>query len=259
MTEWDAAGYARRSALQESMAAEVLALLTLRGDERVLDIGCGDGRVTAEIASRVPRGSVVGVDASQDMVTFASQHAQRPNLRFQVANAKSLPFRDEFDLLVSFNALHWLPDPAGPLRCIREALRASGAAQLRLVPDGERKSLEMVLEETRKSPRWQKYFQNFADPYLHVTPEQYAQVAEQCGLRVESVRVAAKRWDFQTRATFFAFGQVTFVEWSRWVPEEEKSAFIDDVLGRYEKVVADAPGEEHTFKFYQMDVRLLRA
>ena len=57
MTEWDAAEYSRRSALQEAMAEEVLALLDLKGSERVLDVGCGDGKITAEIATRVPRGS----------------------------------------------------------------------------------------------------------------------------------------------------------------------------------------------------------
>ena len=51
MTEWDASNYARRSALQETMAAQVLALLKFTGHERVLDIGCGDGRITAEIAT----------------------------------------------------------------------------------------------------------------------------------------------------------------------------------------------------------------
>jgi trans-aconitate 2-methyltransferase len=55
MTEWDAAGYARRSGLQAAMANEVLALLELDGSERILDVGCGDGRITAEIAARVPQ------------------------------------------------------------------------------------------------------------------------------------------------------------------------------------------------------------
>ena len=72
MTEWDAAEYSRRSGLQEAMAQEVLALLDLKGSERVLDVGCGDGKITAEVATRVPRGEVLGVDASQEMITFAS-------------------------------------------------------------------------------------------------------------------------------------------------------------------------------------------
>lgn len=56
MTEWDAAEYSRRSGLQEAMAQEVLALLDLKGSERVLDVGCDDGKITAEVATRVPRG-----------------------------------------------------------------------------------------------------------------------------------------------------------------------------------------------------------
>src|SRR2546430_10274480 len=68
MTEWDAAEYSRRSSLQEAMAQEVLALLDLNGSERILDVGCGDGKITAQIASRASKGSVVGVDPSRDMI-----------------------------------------------------------------------------------------------------------------------------------------------------------------------------------------------
>jgi trans-aconitate 2-methyltransferase len=259
MTEWDAAAYARRSSLQEAMAGEVLALLVLKGSERVLDIGCGDGRITAEIANRVPRGSVLGVDPSHDMISFAASHfspAARPNLGFEVANALSLPFNDEFDLVVSFNALHWIPEPDPPLRSIRRAMKPNGAAQLRLVPDGERKSLENVLEETRLSSRWARYFRDFRDPYLHITPAQYEAAAGRNGLRVERIHTAAKKWDFKTREAFFAFGSVTFVEWTKLLPEAEKPAFINDVLDRYRVVACDRPGEENTFRFYQMDVTL---
>jgi trans-aconitate 2-methyltransferase len=258
MTEWNAAAYVKRSGLQEAMAAEVLALLKLHGNERVLDIGCGDGRVSFEIASRVPDGSVLGVDASRDMIAFAAAHAVRGNLRFEVANAANLSFRSEFDLIVSFNALHWLPDPDPPLRCIRDAMKPTGRAQLRLVPDGKRKSLETVLEETRRSPRWANYFQHFSDPYLHVTPEQYAAAAARNGLRVEELHTSTKSWDFQTRENFFAFGSVTFVEWTRCLPDSEKTDFVSDVLDRYKGVAADTPAETHRFKFYQLDIALAR-
>jgi trans-aconitate 2-methyltransferase len=256
MTEWDAANYVRRSSMQEAMAAEVLALLHLNGSERVLDIECGDGRVTSEIASRLPHGSVIGVDASREMIAFAGKHAARPNLQFRVANAADLAFHHEFDLVVSFNALHWLPDPDPPLRCIRAAMKATGQAQLRLVADGERKSLETVIEETRKSLRWADYFVNFRDPYLHLTPQEYALAAGRNGLRVERVQVSSKAWDFETRENFLASCKVTLVEWTRMLPGGEKAAFIHDVLDRYQMVAADTPAEAHCFKFYQMDVTL---
>jgi trans-aconitate 2-methyltransferase len=247
------------------MAEEVLALLDLQDGQHVLDVGCGDGRITAEIAARIPNGSIVGVDPSQDMIAFASNHFgstakndARPNLRFEVADARRLPFREEFDLVVSFNALHWVPQQDEALESIRSAMKADGLAQLRLVPKGERKSLEDVLEETRLSPRWAHYFAEFQNPYLHLTPEQYGALAERSGLRVLRIHTEAKAWDFKSRSAFFAFGSVTFVEWTRVLPEAERPGFITDVLDRYQSIAADNPGEENTFKFYQMDVALAR-
>jgi trans-aconitate 2-methyltransferase len=260
VTEWKASEYARISELQHAMAEEVLALLDLNGNERVLDIGCGNGKNTSEIASRLPEGSVVGVDFSSNMVAFASSQyaASHPNLKFQPADARHLPFGPEFDLAVSFNALHWVPKQKLALRSIHAALKSGGRAQLRLVPKGERTSLEDILEETRLSPRWQQYFKTFHDPYLHLTPEQCAVLAEQSGFEVRKLHTAAKAWDFESREAFFAFGSVTFVEWTQHLPEAERAVFIKDVLDRYSKVAADAAGEEDFFRFYQMDILLAR-
>src|SRR5438046_1833075 len=105
MTEWDAAEYSHRSSLQEAMGQEVLALLDLKVSKRILDVGCGDGKITAQIASRASKGSVVGVDRSRDMINFARSHfgpAKTRNLRFEVADARRLPFKNEFDFVVSF-------------------------------------------------------------------------------------------------------------------------------------------------------------
>jgi trans-aconitate 2-methyltransferase len=256
MTEWNAPGYARVAGLQEGMAAEVLSLLDLKGAERVLDLGCGNGKVTAEIAARLHEGTVVGVDSSADMIAFASAHFRRPNLRFETRDVRRLPFREQFDLVVSFNALHWIPEQDEALRSIRSAMKPHGLAQLRLVPAGKRKSLENVIEETRLSSPWVRYFQEFHDPYLHLAPEQYGALAERNGLHVRRIHTEDKAWDFKSRAAFLAFGSVTFVEWTKFLPEGEKLAFVADVLDRYRLAVALHPGEENTFKFYQMDVTL---
>ncbi len=174
MTEWNAPGYATIAALQEVMASEALSLLRLLGAERVLDLGCGNGKITAKIAARAPKGSAVGVDASAQMIAFAVEQyppATYPNLHFETHDIRRLPFREEFDLVVSFNALHWIPEQEEALRSLRSAMKPGAVAQLRLVPAGERKSLENVLEETRRSPRWSRHFEGFHDPYLHLTSE----------------------------------------------------------------------------------------
>jgi trans-aconitate 2-methyltransferase len=262
MTEWHASDYHRESGLQQAMAEEQLARLTLEGAERVLDVGCGDGKITAEIAARVPRGSVLGVDPSRDMVAFASSHfgpPARPNLRFEVADARRLPYRDEFDLVVSFNALHWVPEQGAALGSIRAALRPAGRTLLRFVPQGPRKCLEDVIEDVRHEPRWAGYFTGFQTPYVHFTPEQYRALAEGCGFRVLRLHVEDKAWDFKTREGFVAFARATFVEWTRCLPESEWHDFITEVLDQYQGVAADSPQEANTFKFYQMEVVLAPA
>ncbi len=260
MTEWNASNYYRQSSLQQVMADEQLGLLTLQGSERVLDIGCGDGKVTAQIAARVPGGSVLGVDPSHNMIAFASSHfgpLARANLRFEVADVLCLPYRNDFDLVVSFNALHWVPAQDVALHFICAALKPEGRAVLRFVPAGERKSIEDVCEEVRQSVRWSGYFEGFQKPYVHTTPEAYRTLAEQNGFRVVTLQTKTEAWDFKTRDTFMAFCETTFVAWTQFLPEADRQAFVTDVLDRYQQVAADSPQEANTFKFYQLEVVLV--
>lgn len=261
MTEWDAAEYNRQSSLQKWLADEHLANLRLEGTERVLDIGCGDGKVTAEIADRLPHGSVLGVDPSTAMIAFARQHFGAParaNADFDVADATQLAYNNEFDLIISFNALHWVRDQSAALRGIREALRRSGRVFLEFVPQGPRVSLEDVIEETRKSARRARYFTGYMAPYVHFTPEEYRQLADACKLRIERINVEDKSWDFKTRDAFVNFARATFVEWTRMIPEGERIDFVNEVLDNYRRIGAGTPDDANVFKFYQMEV-VLRA
>ncbi|MFO1205035.1 MAG: methyltransferase domain-containing protein [Burkholderiales bacterium] len=259
MSEWNASGYEIVAKLQEAMATEDLARVTLRAHDRVLDIGCGNGKITAAIAERIPEGSVLGVDPSRNMIDFAREHygpSIHPNLRFELGDARSLPYRHEFDRVVSFNALHWVRDQVAVLRSIRSALKPEGQALLRFVPDGSRKCLEDVIEDVCASPQWATYFSTHERPYIHPAPDAYRALAEQNGFKVERIDVEDKAWDFGSRQSFFDFCHVTFAEWTRLLPEAEWGAFITDVLDRYRSVAASTPAENNTFKFYQMEVLL---
>jgi trans-aconitate methyltransferase len=259
MVEWNAGEYNRHSDLQAAMAEEELGRLALEGAERILDIGCGDGKITAEIAARVPRGSVLGVDPSRDMIAFATRNfgpATRANLRFEVADVRRLGYREGFDRVVSFNALHWVPEQDLALRSIRGALVDAGQALLRFVPEGSRRSLEDVIEDVCRLPQWAGYFTGFPKPYAHFSPEEYGELASRNGFRVLRMGLEDRAWDFQTREAFAAFARATFVEWTRHLPEGDWPAFLSEVLDRYRTVAADSPHEANTFKFYQLEVAL---
>jgi trans-aconitate 2-methyltransferase len=261
MTEWNATDYNHVSTLQEVMAEKEIRRLHLSGGERVLDVGCGDGKVTAEIADLVRRGSVLGVDPSHNMIDFANRHfvtAARPNLRFALADATRLPYHSEFDRVVSFNALHWVPAQEDALRCIQVALKPGGKALLRLVPREPGWAIEYIIEEVRSRSRWAGYFSDFRPPFAHFTPEQYRGLAERSGLVVDHVAVENGSWDFKGPDAFTAFCSATFVAWNRMVPEAERPDFIADVLKHYRAAACPRPGQENVFRFRQMEVALTK-
>jgi trans-aconitate methyltransferase len=136
MTEtWDPADYYEHSYPQYALALGLLERLRLNGDERILDVGCGDGKVTAELATRVPNGSVLGIDVSPDMIEFARMMfppSAHPNLSFRYGDAAKLTFRNEFDVVVAFASLHWVKDLPITLRSIKQSLTPGGrfAAQI---------------------------------------------------------------------------------------------------------------------------------
>lgn len=258
-TEWDAASYRAVSALQAWLADKSLAALALRGDERVLDVGCGDGRISAAIAARLPDGQVLGVDASQQMVDFAAAAfpaAAHPNLRFAVADAAALALPPAYDVAVSFNALHWVRDDAAVLRGLHAAVLPGGRALLRFVPAGSRPSLEDVIEETCAGPAWRRWFAAHQTPFAHPEAPAYAALAARCGFTVERAAVVQETWDFGSRQAFTRFADATFVEWTRHLPADQHAAFIDDVLDRY--AALEPPAAPHAFVFYQLEIALRR-
>ncbi|MFI5368535.1 MAG: class I SAM-dependent methyltransferase, partial [Spirochaetia bacterium] len=118
---WDAEEYARNSSAQLGWARELIAKLDLEGHEHVLDIGCGDGKVSAELARHVPRGKVVGVDSSEDMIQLARAAffpAAQGSLSFMLRDARDLGFEEEFDVVFSNATLHWVKDHRAVLRSV---------------------------------------------------------------------------------------------------------------------------------------------
>ena len=256
---WSGAEYAQHSTLQEAMASQVLALLDLRGDEHVLDVGCGDGRISARIATdRVPQGTVYGVDASADMIAFAQrQHAAVANLHFGVGDAGRMHFDGTFDVAVSFNALHWVPDLLPALRSLRAALVPDGRAWLRLVTQGPVTSLETVAEQVRREAAWAPLFAGFEDPYLRLDAEHVATLALSAGLGVLSLRTRLAQWDFGGREALLGVCRAGFGAWTHRLPVERAEAFVEAVLDRY---LATRDGIAPTvFRFYQTDLSLTAA
>ncbi len=127
--EWDGATYDRVSDAHVRWGDTVLDRLTLDGDERVLDAGCGSGRVTERLLERLPRGRVVALDGSSSMLAEAERRLARFGVRVELVQAdltKPLPLAEPVDAVLSTATFHWLPDHDALFRHLHGVLRPGG-------------------------------------------------------------------------------------------------------------------------------------
>jgi len=143
---WDARTYDRSSKPQQAWAADVLARLTgITADATVLDVGCGTGRVTEELLGLVPRGRVLALDASADMVELARR---RLGARAQVwcQDVLELDIAEPVDAIVSTAALHWVKDHDSLWPRLARALRPGGRLEIQCGGRGNIARVRAVIE-----------------------------------------------------------------------------------------------------------------
>jgi trans-aconitate methyltransferase len=233
---WNAADYHRNSPAQYQWAQELIEKLRLSGDERVLDIGCGDGKVTAEIARRLPEGCVTGVDSSPEMIRFARDHfpqTEYPNLSFVQMDARALSFKEEFDLVFSNSALHWIIDHKPVLAGIKRSLRPGGKLLIRMGGKGNAEQVFGVLEGMLGKPRWSKYFNDFFFIYSFFDSADYRLLLTEAGFESIRVDLIPKDMTYPSREDFAAWIRTTWLPWMARLPEGERTGFINALTDEY--------------------------
>lgn len=127
--EWNAGEYHRLANPHVTWGRRVLARLPLRGDETVVDAGCGSGRLTAELLELLPEGHVIAVDQSANMLAEAKQHLDRlapGRISYLQADLQTLELDDQVNAIFSTAALHWIPDHQRMFDYFYRALKPGG-------------------------------------------------------------------------------------------------------------------------------------
>jgi trans-aconitate methyltransferase len=195
LREWKSAVYHRLSTPQVSWGKKVLSRLKLRGDETVLDAGCGTGRLTAELLDALPHGRVVGMDLSQNMLQSARQHLSADfggRLNLLACDLLHLPLRRVFDVVVSTAAFHWVLDHDRLFHNLHDVLVPGGWLEAQCGGGPNIARVRQRANALAATPQFSRYFRGFHEPWLFEDAEAAAERLRNIGfVEVETSMEAA--------------------------------------------------------------------
>ncbi|MFZ0565210.1 MAG: class I SAM-dependent methyltransferase [Chlamydiales bacterium] len=252
---WQAEEYHRHSSVQFNAAAELFKYLRLEGNERIIDIGCGDGKITATIANSVKTGSVLGIDISPEMIKFAQKtfpSDQYSNLYFLLQDAHNMEYKEEFDIAFSSFAIQWFTNKNAFFKKIHLSLKQSGYLAL-TIPLGISSGLEESICKTISKPKWLPYFCKHPKIWNFTNESEYKQLL--VTHQFEAIRFEAinQLHVFPSREKFEKY-VLQWFPYSRFLPRILQHEFFKQVIDKYFEIeLVCNKGEVH-FQFPRLDI-----
>lgn len=175
--EWNAAEYHRLSAPQFHWGQRVLSQLQLRGDECLLDAGCGTGKLTRLLLEKLSHGRVIGLDVSRNMVQHAQENLAPDfghRVGFVAADLVALPFRNCFDGIFSTASFHWVLDHDVLFRNLYQSLRPSSWLHAQCGGGSNLDRLRQRVRTLSQTPEFSEWLGNYREPWFFSNAEDAA-------------------------------------------------------------------------------------
>jgi trans-aconitate 2-methyltransferase len=187
-TDWDAESYHRIAGMQERWGLKVLDRLELRGDEVVLDAGCGSGRMTRHVLDRVPDGRVIGIDASPSMIEHArGELGDDDRLELIVGDLAQLDLEEQVDAIFSNATFHWVPDHERLFARLFAALRPGGRMEVQFGGEGNVQAFIQAIEAVAAEPEFAEHLSGLEAPWYFAGPEETEARLRAAGFDVRSI------------------------------------------------------------------------
>lgn len=230
--EWDAASYQRVSVPHEEWAEALLKRLPLRGEETVLDAGCGTGRVTRMLVERLPEGKVVAVDGSEAMVAKVRE-VLRPGDEAFAADLTALRLEQPLDAVVSSAVFHWIADHEALFERLRAALRAGGRLEAQCGGAGNIDSLRETAKRLAGEEPFAPYVGEIGEVWNYAGPEETAERLRAAGFT--EVECWLQPWDVTPEAPAEFLRTICLGPYVDALPEELVDPFVDAVMSAEEQ------------------------
>jgi len=244
-SEFDGEKYKHASVQQKTWGKKLISELRLKGSERILDLGCGDGLLTAELAKLVPDGLAVGIDASESMVQTARKEHAAPNLCFELQDINTIDFESQFDLVFSNATLHWIKDHVRLLKNVFKSLKPNGSIRFQFAGEGNCSKLTKIVRKVMSTEDYAACFLGFDWPWYMPSVEEYRRL-------VAEVPFAESRVWSENADTYFDsdetltkwIDQPSLVPFLARIAQQDRRNFRNTVV---EKMITETRQDDGTY------------
>ena len=218
--EFNSEKYKQASVHQKAWGKGLIYELELIGNERILDLGCGDGALTVELAKLVPDGFVLGIDASENMISTARRDHAGSNLQFERQDINAIDFEPEFDLVFSNATLHWIKDHKTLLKKVFKALKNKRTARFQFAADGNCSNLIQIIRDVMATREYADTFCEFDWPWYMPTVREYQVLLDEVPFEEKKV------WSTDADRHFESAEAMT-----RWIDQPSLVPFLSCLTG----------------------------
>ena len=235
--EWDGTSYDRISGPMEALGREVLGRLELRGDEVVLDVGCGSGRITEALVQRLPQGRTIAVDESPSMVE-AARRRLGVDADVRVVDLLELELEEPVDAILSTATFHWISDHDRLFRRLRGALSSGGRLVAQCGGEGNIDILRANGRSVLEQDPYAEHLVGWRPPWNYAGAERTRERLLAAGFASADCWLAPAPQQPEHPREFLS--TIIFEPYLRRLPEPLRERFIDDLLDRVgEPVIVD--------------------
>jgi len=231
---WKADLYDSNSGVQFEMGLRVIERLKIKDGERILDIGCGTGRLTFEIAKKNPSGSVTGIDITENMIKKAKENLVLTGLKnvtfFNEDILKYTP-KKKFDAIFSNSALHWIPDSKALFKKISKCLLPNGRISAQVAAKGGISKYMTLLFSPVQPLNLSEYFRNWRFPIRQFNPNGLKRLLEKNGFSEVDIKKFAQTIEFDKHDSLITFLKTgPLVPILSQIPVEKRNSYLKYLL-----------------------------
>jgi trans-aconitate methyltransferase len=255
MTDWNASTYHQVSEPQFEWGRVVLDRLVLAGDEHVVDVGCGTGRLTRVLAARLPRGRTVAVDRSATMLSQAVRHLESAGVPVVRASADALPFKNAFDVIFSTATFHWVLDQDALFASLYTALVDGGRLHAQCGGGPNLARLRQRGAALLASAPYREHFEGWREPWYYSGAEPTARRLEAAGFVDIEASLEPAPITFKTPEEYRVFVETVCLQpYLQRLPADRGRAFTAELVA-----LAEADQPPLTLDYWRLNLRARKA